>query len=98
MSLPRFNDNSQAFQLMQSQWASQLNPVLANPMTNMSILQNIALTTGTNIINHKLGRVQQGWILTDVNAAITVYRSKPFNATTLTLVSSGSATVNIAVF
>lgn len=83
---------------MQSNWASQLNPVLANPLTNVTILKNVALTSGTNIINHKLGQTPQGWFIVDTNAAINLYRSKPFNDLTLTLVSSASATVNLAVF
>ena len=83
---------------MQQQWAAELNPVIANPTTNPGLLTNITLKTGVNVINHLLGRMQQGWTLTDVNAAITVYRSAPFNALTLTLTASAPAVVNIEVF
>lgn len=98
MALPIFKDDNKNLMLMQSQWASQINPVLVNPMTNMQILKNVKLTTGANVINHLLARAQQGWMILDINAAVTVYRSQPFNDKTLTLTSSGTATVNLGVF
>lgn len=84
--------------MMQTKWKSQLDPVLANPMTNISILKNVQLKSGSNVINHLLGQMQQGWILTDIQGAVTVYRSAPFNEFTLTLISSADVTVNIGVF
>ena len=83
---------------MQPKWASILNPVLANPMTNMAVLKNISLKAGTNVINHLLGSVQQGWILTDINSSAVIYRSAPFNDKTLTLTASAPCTVSIGVF
>lgn len=82
----------------QDQWASILNPLLGRPTNNGSLLTNIELKSGTNVINHLLGQTQQGWIITDINAAVTVYRSAPFNDKTLTLTASGPATVSIEVF
>lgn len=96
--LPQFQTNIRELSQMQTQWGSQLNPILANPSSNMAILKNISLSTGTNVINHLLDRTQQGWIITDINAAVTIYRSQPFNDKTLTLVSSGAATVSLGVF
>lgn len=84
--------------LMQTQWAAKLNPVLANPLNGVNILTNVPLIHGVNVINHLLGRLQQGWFLTDLQAAIVIYRSAPFNATTLTLTASSPTTVNIGVF
>lgn len=84
--------------LAENRWASQLNPILANPVTNVSILKNINLVTGVNVINHFLGQIQQGWFITDTNAGVTVHRSADFNNLTLTLTSSGPAKVNIGVF
>jgi hypothetical protein len=83
---------------MQTKWAAQINPVLASPTNNSSILEGVKLVSGVNVINHLLGRPMQGWIITDINAAITVYRSAPMNNLTLTLTASGAATVNIEVF
>lgn len=86
------------WEIAQSQWASQINPVLNNPLNSVSVLKSVALVSGVNKISHKLGRVQQGWFLTDINAAITYYRSEPFNDLSLTLTCSGAAIANIGVF
>lgn len=81
-----------------ARWKSLLDPVIAAPMTGVSVLQEISLVTGKNVINHKLGTTLQGWFLTDQNAAAMIYRSAPFSSTTLTLTSSAPVTVNIGVF
>ena len=85
-------------ELMQTRWASILNPLIAKPLNSMLILEGIALINGAVTFNHMLGRLQQGWIILDVNGAATIYRSQPFNATTLTLTSSAAVTVNVGVF
>jgi hypothetical protein len=98
MSLPIQQTNILPLNLMQKTWAAALNPVLGNPATNPVILTGIVITTGVNVINHRLGRIQQGWVVSDINAAVTLYRSQPFNDLTLTLTASGAATVNLEVF
>ena len=84
--------------LMMARWKSILDPVLANPMTNMSILENVVLSTGSNSIPHFLQQVQQGWVITDIQGAATVYRNGAFNDTYLYLHASAGVTVNIGVF
>lgn len=79
-------------------WAAALNPVLANPLNGVKILSNVVLINGTTIINHGLGRMMLGWFIVDINAAATIYRSAPFNATTITLTSNAIAVVSIGVF
>ncbi len=98
MALPIYKDPNTNLMLLQTQWTSQLNPVLSNPMTDPSVLKSISISTGVNVINHKLGRPMQGWFITDVDASISLHRSAPFNNLTLTLTSSGPATINLAVF
>lgn len=71
--------------MMQNAWARFLNPWLKNPMSSGVYIKDITLNSGVNVINHKLGRVPQGWIAIDVQGASTVYRSAPFNDLTLTL-------------
>lgn len=83
---------------MQTRWKSLLDPVLANPLTGLGFLTNVKLINGTNVINHLLGRMMQGWFLIDVDAAAVIYRLMPFNSSTLTLSSNASATVSIGVF
>ncbi len=83
---------------MQTRWAATLNPVLSNPLNDVLILKNVELVIGDNVINHRLSKTQQGWFLTDLQGAATIYRSAPLNGVTLTLNSSAIVTVNIGVF
>lgn len=94
MALPSQLD----WEASRTKWKSQLDPVLANPLTNPRVLNKIVLTSGVNVINHGLQRDQQGWFITDINASASIYRSQPFNDKTLTLTSSAGATVNIVVY
>ena len=86
-----------SWELANPKWAASLNPVLAIPQNSGQII-TCNLVTGANIINHGLGRMMQGWSITDINAAVTVYRSAPFNNSTITLTSSGAATISLEVF
>lgn len=83
---------------MQTRWKSLIDPVLANPLNGISIISNQALINGQTVINHKLGRVMQGWFLVDIQGPATIYRSAPFNNLTLTLTSNTAVVVNIGVF
>lgn len=83
---------------MITRWASVLNPIIANPTTNMSILENVVLVSGNNQIPHLLDQMQQGWVILDINASANIYRYKAFNDTFLYLNSSAKATVNLGVF
>ena len=87
-----------SWDIAQTRWKSQLDPVLANPQTNMRIIPNVQLINGATVINHGLQQMQQGWILVDVQGAATIYRSQPFNSTNLTLTSNASVTVSIGVY
>lgn len=82
----------------QDRWATIINPVLDNPNSNGLLLSNVTLKSGTNIINHTLGRQQQGWYVTDINSAAQIYRSTPLNSLTLTLFSSAPCVVGLWVF
>ncbi len=83
---------------MQTKWASELNPLLANPFNSVSILKGVTLGIGSNVINHLLGRQLQGWIITDQNGGASIFRSAPSTHLTLTLTSDAAVTVNIGVF
>jgi hypothetical protein len=84
--------------MMQTQWASKLDPVLKDPMSRGVFLKNVSIVSGANVINHLLSRTLQGWIVTDINAAVTLYRSAPKNDLTLTLTASGTAVVDLFVY
>lgn len=84
--------------LLQTNWAALINPLLKNPLSKGIFLPSISLVTGNNVINHLLGRKQQGWLISDQDAAASIYRSQPFNDITLTLNSSANCVVTLYVF
>lgn len=91
----------QPLELMQTSWASQLNPLIANPLTKGVILENISLQTGVNVINHKLGRNLQGWFTSRIRSPATISDQQDANQTpqlTLVLVASAATNINLVVF
>lgn len=101
MSLPIFQTALKDLSLMETSWASQLNPLLANAMNNSLILKSISLATGANVINHTLGRKLQGWIIVRQRASAAVYDTQDSNQTpnlTLQLTASAPVVVDLAVF
>ncbi len=95
MSLPLIKSDNQELMLMQSRWKAVLDVLLRRPAPSAV---PVDLVSGVNVINHGLGRKLQGWYVTDINAAITLYRSAPPTALTLTLTASGPAKAIITVF
>lgn len=83
---------------MQTQWKSQIDPILSNRILQGLLLSNISLKTGDNTINTLIARQQQGWLITDQTAAALIYRSRPLNSSTLTLNASAPCTVSLWVF
>lgn len=83
-----------------TQWKQQLDPILALPPLQGSFLNDITVTSGNNVINHGLSRLQQGWILVDstVSTSGPIYRSGEFNTTTLTLNIPGAGTISLWVY
>lgn len=98
MSLPLFQTPDQTLSLLQTRWKSVLDPVISEPFNSGLILSSVPLINGTTVINHTLGRMQQGWVLTDIQGVASIYREEAFNALTLTLTSSAAVTVDIFVF
>lgn len=94
MSLPQ----KLPIDLMQTQWASQIDPVISNPLNLCSVLNNVVLKSGVTVVNHKLGRLMQGWFLVDKQGPGNIYRSSAFNSLTLTLTSDADVTVSLGVF
>jgi|SRR5687768_8805933 hypothetical protein len=87
--------------LLQAKWAAILNPLLGNPSLDSLILENVSLASGTNTINHTLGRKLQGWRIILINGAATIYDKQGLNQTpdlTLILVSNAAVIVSLEVF
>ncbi len=86
---------------MQQQWASIIDPILSNPTNNSSVLKNISLVLGANVVPHKLGQPLQGWIITRQRALASVYDTQDTNQMpdlTLNLVASAPVVVDLMVF
>ncbi len=97
--LSSFNTDIRELSLLQSSWASELNPIITNPIVDGIILSGITLVSGNNVINHKLGRPIMGYILIRNNALVTIYDSNTAQPNlTFNLISSGPATVSLYVF
>lgn len=100
-TLPIFQTMHQDVNMMQTRWASILNPIIQLPLNKGLIRQSITLTTGSNTINHLLGRKLQGWFLVRQRAAANIYDDQDNNQSpgiTLVLVSDADVTVDIYVF
>lgn len=101
MNLPILQDANKNLVMLETRWASILNPVIANPLNSSIILKNITLSAGSNTVSTTLGRNLQGYIVIGQNAASDIYDSQSTNptpSTTLLLNSSAACTVNLLVF
>lgn len=89
------------WELANPKWAAALNPVIGNPLMSGNRLTNISVASGANVINHKLGRTLQGYLVVLNSASVTFYDSQASNQTpelTLILNASGTATISLYVF
>ena len=99
--LTQFQTKIPELSLMSNSWATQLNPVLAQPMSKGTILKNVTLISGTTTINHTLQRPLIGWQIIRQRASASVYDTQDSNQhpdLTLTLVSSALVVVDLFVF
>lgn len=96
-----FQTASKDLQLMQTSWATQLNPVIASPLSTPLILKSVKLINGTTTINHRLGKGLTGWMIVRQRGPASIYDTQDTNqqaTLTLQLVSSAAVTVDILVF
>lgn len=78
-----------------------LHPLLASPLANGVLLEDVSLLAGPNVINHTLGRILRGWFVTRLQGAAQVYDAQEanlFQSKTLALVSSANVVVDLFVF
>lgn len=97
----KIQSQDRVLNMMQDWLLTVINPLLGNEIIGGQILTKIALVSGSNNVNHGLGRPLLGWYLVRQRASATVYDTQDANTTpqsTLLLTSSGSITVDIAVF
>jgi len=93
------NPQTKDLQRIQSNIIEAVDFIQLSPLTgDVSYVEGVELSTGSNVVNHKLGRKPIGYIVTDINAAVTVYRSGSFASESVALTSSGNATVSFIFF
>lgn len=101
MALPIYKTDDGSFTLMQTAWATQLNPIIALPQSSGVLLKQVSLVVGDNTIDHRLGRNLQGWQLVRIRASAIIYDKQDSNqlqSRTLVLNSSAPVVVDIFVF
>ncbi len=100
--LPYYQSSLKELSLLQTVWASILNPVVTNPVVQGTILPNVTLVNGTTTINHKLGRKLQGWIPVRYHGAFAdIYDNQDSNSMpelTLSLTTNNATVVDLYVF
>ena len=102
MQLPIIQTDDPELRMMQDRWKSALDPVLAMPIAGGLILQNVTLASGSNTVNHLLGRKLRGWFPVRWHGAWQqIYDNQDtnnFQDKVLVLVSGGAVTVDLMVF
>ncbi len=101
MSLPILQTDNQELHMMQTRWASALDPMLACLLMQGRLVRNVDLINGVTEVNHKLGRKLIGWVLTRKPGSADIYDNQDTNsrpALTLSLTSDTDITVDIWVF
>src|SRR3954466_4670419 len=79
MALPIFQGKEKEMSLMQTAWASALNPVIDMPISKGFIIPNVKLVTGFNQIDHKLRRNLLGWFVVRQRASATIFDTQDSN-------------------
>ena len=101
MSLAYFQSDDRTLSLLQTSWSQQLNPIINSAPNNSTILTSVALVSGTNTINHLLGRKLQGWKIVRQRSSASIYDNQDNNqqpTLTLILISNAAVVVDIEVF
>lgn len=98
VSLPIYQVTDRSVSLLQTNWKSEIDPVLNNPANQSILIINLSLQTGVNVFNHQLGRVPKGWIVVDSSGVASIFRSAPMNNLTMTLTSSAVVLVSLEIF
>ncbi len=101
MQLPYFQTLIKELSLLQSRWASILNPLIGNPSLQSNILSHVHLINGAVTINHQLGYPLTGWRIIRKRATADIWDSQDSNQSpqlTLILNSNAIVSVDLEVF
>lgn len=74
-------------------------PLVANPLLDGVLLNDVALTASATRVEHKLRRKPLGWIVVNKSANADVWQSaNDLSTAFLTLQASGTVTVSLWIF
>jgi len=97
--LEKIVSGDQDLSLLQDRLKEFVNPLENNPLFDGVLLKSIHLLAAANTtIDHKLGRLPRGWVITDhVTAAATIHRIS-WSKTGMVLFASAACDVDLWVF
>ncbi len=75
MPFQTINTGSQPLQQIQRNITQAINVIESKPFQGGNLLTGVSLAVGANSIPHKLGRQLQIWVIADINAAPTLYKT-----------------------
>jgi hypothetical protein len=96
-SFKKLYSSNEELNRLQDAIATAMNPILNDPWNSRKSISVSLLSANPNVITHGLGRTPQYWQLTDLQGAVTVYRTA-WNATTITLVTGSDVNVTVTVY
>lgn len=100
-AIAKIQTNDRTINQLQQNIIPVVNQINKNPIVTGTILQSQSLKSGSNTINHNLGRTLQGWVPVRVRSQATLWDSQDGNATpqkTLILNTTADVVVDIMVF
>lgn len=82
---------------LQDQIIQALNPLVRSTLLNYVELKDIVITAAGLDIEHTLGRQPLGWLVTDINANATVWKTA-WTPKLLSLDASGIVTISLLIY
>ena len=86
---------------LQSHLKTVLNPLLELPISDGVLIKDLTVNTTDTLIEHKLGRKPEGFLITGLKSNSVIYESATANdeaASLIILIASATATADIYFF
>lgn len=106
IKMPRTNftqiwSGEQEVTRLQSHIKTTLNPLLELPISDGILIKNLTINTSDTLIDHKLGRKPEGFLITRLRTNAVIYESATSNDEDnrmIILIASATATADIYFF
>jgi hypothetical protein len=97
MPYTRIQTSNADINRLQDNIAKVVNPLEVQPLAGGNMLKDVALTTSQTSVPHKLDHTPQFFIISDINANATVWRSATSDSQYIYLTASASCVVSMWV-